>query len=170
MSRKRFFILLFFLVSVLIPLSLSAKDKKIVGLIEKVSLCPSNFVIHAKLDTGAELCSLNAPDMEQFRRNGEEWIRFDVTNREGKTITIEKRVVRIAKIKRKGQDDYPRPVIFLGICIADVYKEVEVTLADRRHFQYQMLIGTNYLSGSFIIDPSLNYTVDPKCKGSSSYE
>jgi len=113
---------------------------------------------------------LNVPEPEFFQRDGEKWVRFDITSRNGKTATIEKRVVRTAKIKRKGQGKQPRPVIFLGICIADVYKEVEVNLADRRSFEYQMLIGTNFLSGSFIIDPSLSYTVDPTCKGNSSYE
>lgn len=170
MPRKKFVFLVFFVVSFLIPLLLSAKDKKVVGLIEKASLSCSDLVMHAKLDTGAELSSLNAPEHELFRRNGEKWVRFDITNRQGKTITIEKRVVRTARIKRKGQADQPRPVIFLGICIADVYKEVEVTLADRTRFQYQLLIGTNYLSGSFIIDPSLNYTVEPKCKGNKENE
>ena len=140
-----------------------AEAKEVVGWIEKVRLCPGNLVVHAKLDTGADNCSLNAPKMDFFERGNEKWVRFDVTNRDGKTVTFERKVVRIAKIKRKGAKRQERPVIMLGICIGNVYKEVEVNLVNRSHYRYQMLIGRKFLRGDLLIDSSVKYTVEPKC-------
>jgi hypothetical protein len=153
------------LISVFVFSALSnAESKDVVGWIEKVRICPGNVVVHAKLDTGADNCSLNAPHIEFFHRGNDTWVRFDLTNREGKTVTFERKTVRIAKIKRKGAKCQERPVILLGICIGSVYKEVEVNLVDRSHYKYQMLIGRKFLKGDLLIDSSVKYTVEPQCK------
>jgi len=52
----------------------------------------------------------------------------------------------------------------LGICLGSVYKEVEVNLVDRSNFNYQLLIGRNYLANSFLVDPSLTFSTKSKCK------
>ena len=52
----------------------------------------------------------------------------------------------------------------LGICLGTIYKEVEVNLVDRSHFNYQLLIGRNFLIDSFLVDPSLTFSTKPKCK------
>lgn len=138
--------------------------KEVVGWIEKVRLWPGNLVVHAKLDTGADNCSLNAPQIDFFERGNEKWVRFDVINRDGKTVTFERKVIRIARIKRKGAKRQERPVIMLGICIGNVYKEVEVNLVDRNHYKYQMLIGRKFLKEGLLVDSSVKYTVEPKCR------
>jgi hypothetical protein len=58
-----------------------------------------------------------------------------------------------------------RPVIRLGICLGNVYKEVEVNLQDRSKFNYQMLIGRSYLKNSFLVDASATFTVETNCQG-----
>ena len=41
-----------------------AGEKTIVGWIEKVRIYPGNFVVHAKLDSGAEYSSLDAGNLQ----------------------------------------------------------------------------------------------------------
>jgi hypothetical protein len=141
--------------------------KHIVGWVETVSIYPRNMKIKAKLDTGAKNSSLNAKNLRQFKREGDTWVRFDLRNFKGRMETIEARVIRTAKIKQLGQEADSRPVIKLGICIGNNYKEAEVNLEDRRGFNYQMLIGRSYLKGEFIIDPGLTFTVKPNCRKGS---
>lgn len=138
--------------------------KEVVGWIEKVRVYPGNLVLHAKLDTGADNCSLNAPHIEYFERKNEKWVRFEAVNREGNTVTLERKLVRTARVKRKGAKHQERPVVLLGICIGNIYKEVEVNLVDRSHYKYQMLIGRKFLKGDLLIDSSVKYTLEPKCK------
>ncbi len=144
-----------------------AAQKQIVGWIEIVSIYPGNMKIKAKLDTGARNSSLNAKKLIEFERNGERWVRFDLTNWKGRIETFEAKVSRTAKIKQLGQEADSRQVIKLGICIGGTYKEVEVNLEDRSGFNYQMLVGRSFLKGSFIVDPELSFTIKPNCQGVS---
>lgn len=149
------------------PLFAVPQEKQIVGWIEYVGLYPGNLKIKAKLDTGARNSSLNATAIEKFNRNGETWIRFNIINWKDRTETFEAKIIRVAKIKQHNSEPEKRPVIQLEICLGKVLKEVEVNLVDRSNFIYQMLIGRSFLKDSFIIDPSLKFTVKPKCQGES---
>jgi hypothetical protein len=140
------------------------KDLQVVGWVERVSLFSTNLKIKAKLDTGARNSSINANHIEEFKRDGENWIRFKLKNWKGRTESIEARVIRMATIKQHGAKSATRPVIRLGICLGNVYKEVEVNLEDRSKFNYQMLIGRSYLKNSFLVDASTTFTIEPHCQ------
>jgi hypothetical protein len=136
-----------------------------VGWLEKVRIYPENLIIHAKLDTGARNSSLNAPHVHLFKRQGESWVRFDVTDRLGKTATLQRKVRRITKIKQHDRPSDLRPVVRLSICLGDTFKVVEVNLRDRSDFNYQMLIGRSFLKEDFVVDASVKFTKRPKCRG-----
>ena len=67
-------------ISIGMPMLAFAEEKHIAGWIERVSIYPGNIKIKAKLDTGAKISSLNAKNLEQFKRNGDTWVRFEVLN------------------------------------------------------------------------------------------
>jgi hypothetical protein len=155
---------------VLAPLA-AAGEKTVVGWIEKVRIYPGNFIVHAKLDSGAEYSSLDASNMQIFERDGKSWVRFDLEEkREGKKLTIERPLLRWAPIKRHNQEPQRRPVISLGLCLGTLYKETEVNLINRKNYQYRMLIGRKFMEGVVVIDPSAKYTVEPECKGPTPIE
>ncbi|MEJ2673446.1 MAG: RimK/LysX family protein [Deltaproteobacteria bacterium] len=142
----------------------AAQEKTVVGWIEKVRLYPGNFLVHAKLDSGAEYCSLDAQNLQVLARHGQKWVRFEVgEKREDKQITLERPLLRWAPIKRHNQKPARRPVIRLGVCLGRIYKETEVNLVNRENYQYRMLIGRKFMQGAVIIDPSARYTVAPHC-------
>jgi hypothetical protein len=70
----------------------------------------------------------------------------------------------MATIKQHGAESATRPVIRLGICLGNVYKEVEVNLQDRSKFNYQLLIGRSYLKNSFLVDASATFTIKTQCQ------
>jgi hypothetical protein len=143
--------------------ALLAGELQIVGWIEKVRLYPGNFLVHAKLDSGAEYSSLHAGNLKEFQRDGQRWVRFELTNRDGQKITMERPLLREATIKRHFLKSQKRPVIKLGVCLGKIYKETEVNLVDRSGFQYRMLIGRKFMEGSVAINPAAKYTVEPAC-------
>jgi len=144
------------------------KEKQVVGWVEHVTIHPENIKIKAKLDTGARNSSLNAANLVEFKRGGETYVRFDLTNWKGRTETIEAKVIRIAKIKQHNAEHELRPVIRIGICLKNTYKEVEVNLVNRSKFNYQMLIGRSFLKGDFVIDSSKTNTVKTNCTEGSA--
>lgn len=151
-------------------LTLKAQNKITIGRVEKVRIYPGNLIIRAKIDTGAKNSSLGCYDMSFFENNGEKWVRFSITNHKGKTIKLEQKVQRVAKIKDHFEKNQERPVIKLYICLGNLYKETEVNLIDRSGFIYQLLIGRSFITDDFIVDPSKKYTTKPKCKVKTVHE
>ncbi|MGK5092109.1 RimK/LysX family protein [Deltaproteobacteria bacterium TL4] len=147
---------------------LVAQPKITVGWLEMVRLYPGNLKLRAKMDTGARSSSLNAPLFEKFQREGADWVRFEVRERnkngKGKAVYLEKMIQSTIKIKRKGGGLEERPVVRMGICVGNVYKELDMNLLDRSNFNYQVLIGRGDLEKYFIIDPALTFTIKPKCQ------
>lgn len=143
--------------------SLQADEKAVTGWIEKVHILSDGLLFHAKIDTGADDSSLNAPDWKVTERDNEQWVHFTLKDSDGKLVELDKKLVRMAHIKRKGAADQERPVVNMGLCLGTVYKEVEVNLVDRSSFSYPMLIGRSYLNNQFLVDSSSKYLLKPAC-------
>ncbi len=156
--------------SLLLAATVSAGNKQIVGWVEKARISPGNLVVQAKMDSGADNSSLNVPDVVEFERNGEKWVRFELVNDQGQSVVIERRLVRTAKIKRHRGMRQQRPVVRMGICVGNYYKETEVNLVDRSNFKYPLLIGRSFMDDRLLIDPSTQFTLEPACGEQPSVE
>jgi hypothetical protein len=135
-----------------------------IGWVEMSRIHPGNMMFATKFDTGAKSSSINAHDIERFEKDGQQWVRFQVKNRKGAMMTLERPVVREVTIKRHGGKKELRPVVMLGICVGTTYAEAEVSLRDRTGFLYPLLAGRTYIAGRFAIDPERKFTRDPECK------
>lgn len=161
---QRFYNCCFFiLLLILFPDYSFAKDKTLIGWIEKVRIYPGDIEFKAKMDTGALTSSINAKNITEFEKDGEEWVRFDIVNKKNISTTLELPLVREAKIKRHFGKTQKRHVVLLGICLGKLYKETQVNLVDRHGFLYAMLIGRSFLRKDFVIDPAEQFTSSPKC-------
>ncbi|WP_339842328.1 ATP-dependent zinc protease [uncultured Halopseudomonas sp.] len=151
-----------------------ANQPNVYGLSEKTLFPELDLEVPAKLDTGAVTASLSAQNIQLFKRDGEDWVRFQLAvegAQEGKEL--EQPVVRISKIKRRAADipegetkDYTaRPVIEMAVCMGDKEENIEVNLTDRTSFSYPFLIGSTALEQfDAMVDPSLEYAVgSPAC-------
>ena len=152
------------LVFLCVPNMLAAKDKPIIGWIEPVLINPGNIVIQAKIDTGADNSSLHASDLEEFYRDGQNWVKFNLKDHVGKRHVVEQPIFRYTKIKRRGVESQKRAVILLQTCLGQQLKKVEVNLTDRKNYEYKMLIGRSFLKDSFLIDVDEKNTTQPSCK------
>lgn len=130
---------------------------------EKVRVYPSAMEFKAKLDSGAKTSSLNAFNIEEFKRDDQEWVRFTIQNWEKKKQTLERKIVRHVRIKEHDGGTQRRVVVKMGICLGTLYKEVDVNLVDRSHFTTGMLIGRSYMQSHVLIDPASTYTHTARC-------
>lgn len=144
-----------------------AESKRQIGWIENVTIYPGNLQFKAKIDTGALTSSINAKNIEEFEKDDEQWVRFEIHNKSGDTVELEMPVSREAIIKRHFGERQKRYVVRMDICLGDIHKETDVTLVDREGFLYALLIGRRYLKKHFIIDPAEQFTLEPACKNDS---
>lgn len=153
------------------PLSHGSSEdpgKVIAGWVEKISFGEKSLVIKAKLDSGAKTSSIHANNIEQFKRKGKRWVRFDLIleDANGKThsIHMEKPKARRVRIKSNDENvDDRRPVVELEFCFDGRPRKTEFTLAGRSDFIYDILLGREFLAGVAVIDPQSTFLTMAKC-------
>lgn len=141
----------------------TAAEPATVGWIERARLGMEGVVVSAKLDTGADNSSLHATDIRWASRDDGDWVTFDVTAEDGGKTRFERKVARVARVRRAGGALQKRPAILMGVCLGGVYRLTEVNLTDRSGLNYEFLIGRSFLAGHFMVDPARQNTVEPDC-------
>lgn len=153
-----------------------AEEPRLYGRYENIRVEPLSQVLPAKMDTGAMTASLSARDIEQFRRDGEDWVRFRLAVAGADDTLYEQPLLGISRIKTRAEEaggsasrrEPPRaerPIIGMQLCIGDQLREVEVNLTDRTHFSYPLLIGAETIRDlDAAIYPTEKYTAgQPAC-------
>jgi hypothetical protein len=132
------------------------RDLLVVGWQEMASL-PELGVpqVPVKLDTGAVSSSIHVENIKVFRRNQNEWVRFDLG--EGladpnEDCRCESQLLGFRRIQSSSGHRTLRPVIETMIRIAGFYWTIELTLASRPTMQFPVLIGRDALSGRCLVD------------------
>lgn len=142
------------------------KDKKtVLGWVEKVTLSGSDHTVKAKLDSGAKTSSVDAEIIKTFKRDGKKYVLYRVLLDDEVAETYESRIVRWVRIKDKKGGFIRRPVVKMQFCIGRKKLKGEVSLAERGHFIYPVLIGRNMLEkGKILVDTSKTFLAKPQCK------
>lgn len=139
---------------------------KVFGWVEKALLLPGHLPLHAKMDTGALTSSLDARDLERFRKDGRDWVRFVVEVQDDHDqphrMRYEREVQRDVLLRGAGGADH-RPAVLMQICIGNQVYEEQFTLRDRGDMKYPLLIGRRTIEHLGLIDVKQQFTVEPKC-------
>ncbi|MFS2161386.1 ATP-dependent zinc protease [Pseudomonas sp. Pseusp122] len=159
--------------SALLALPVMAAEPTLYGRYEYIAVPEIGATFQAKMDTGALTASLSARDIELFKRDGEDWVRFRLATKDADNKVFEHKVSRISKIKGRADGDEEdevidptkRPVVDLELCLGNQKHTVEVNLVDRSHFNYPLLIGAKALREfNAAVNPARRYTADkPDC-------
>lgn len=155
----------------LAPLSMAespgqrSADPVVLGFVETVFLGELKLQMSAKLDTGADTSSVYARDIKLFEKSrGDDWVRFRLIGDDGRTIRFEKNVVRFALIKTKRGGTIRRPVVLLDVCVGGLSGVAEFNLADRDQFDYDVLIGREFLASRILVDAGRRHLGDGACE------
>jgi len=138
---------------------------RVAGLIEKVVIGRPGVQFDAKLDTGADISSIDATQVKASRRQGKSYLDFTVVRSDGSRVQLSGPLVRHVRIRRGGAAVNRRPVVALELCLGTISRTVEVSLANREGLEYDVLVGTNFLKGHFMVDPMRTHVLTPKCRG-----
>jgi hypothetical protein len=116
-------------------------------------------MLKAKLDTGARSCSLHVDSLDVFERDAATWLRFGVCTgrsrlhpRQCEAPALDRRVVTDTGGRRT-----ERWFIRSEIQLAGHRFLAEISLSDRQHMLFPMLLGRTALQGRFLVDPAQSY-------------
>ncbi len=134
------------------------------GYLENVQIGNLALELKGKLDTGADTSSIHARDVEVYKRGKRDnWVRFRLVGRGGRSIRYDQNVIRFVQIKTKVGGTIRRPVIRMPICVGGVSGRAEINLADRAEFEYDVLVGREFLANRIIVDPGQTFTAGRAC-------
>ncbi len=141
-------------------------EKVTLGRVEEVILLPWGARLRAKIDTGAQKSSLHATEITAVASDPQQrtqpLVRFS-TILGGKPRRLEAPLLGHAEVKATEGPEEVRPVVAIAVCIDGIQKSTPVTLNDRSHLQYKMIIGRETLAGEFVVDVEHKLLTRPEC-------
>ncbi len=134
------------------------ESKAIIGEVEYVFISSLDIRLKARIDTGAKTSSIHAVDIREFERDGEKWVKFKLLDNNKNLTQKALPIHRIVRIKQESDTKSDRRyVVNMKLKLGDLEQLVEVSLNDRSHLNYPVLIGRNFLRGLFIVDVSKKF-------------
>jgi hypothetical protein len=158
------------LAALLLSSTAYADSPQVLGWVEKGLIFPEKVAVKFKLDTGALTSSMHAENIERFKKNGDEWVRFtveleDIDSKKDVRTRLEREMVRDIKVRGAGGAE-ERPVVMMKVCLGDRMYQEQFSLNDRDKMNYPVLIGRRTLEKVGLVDSSKTFTTEPNCTDS----
>ncbi|MBW4933189.1 ATP-dependent zinc protease family protein [Marinobacter sp. F4206] len=148
------------------------------GFVEWVVMNDTGLRLKARLDTGAKTSSLHAVNVEEFKKDNEEWVKFQLPlgdhedqpsegdlEHEDVVLEFERPIHRTVLIKRKGAPSQRRYVVNMEFCIAGTIHETQFSLTDRGNFSYPILLGRRFMrDDNILIDSADSFIAELDCE------
>ncbi len=136
-------------------------EKRLVGALELCDLPKLAITdLNIRVDTGATTSSLHVDNIDEFEKEGELWVSFDIhpdIHNVAKIVRREAKVVAQKKVKSSTATRERRYTIDTPIVMAGETWEIQLTLTDRSEMTYLMLLGREAMAGRFVVDPEHEY-------------
>ncbi len=116
--------------------------------------------IKARVDSGAKTSALHAINIAPFKKEGQNWVKFDINPIQNNVKTVihceaplvDKRIVKSSSGFRE-----ERYVIQTNLEIGNSNWLIEMTLTNRDSMGFRMLLGREAMSGRVLVDPEQQY-------------
>ena len=135
-------------------------DLPLIGWRERLSLPDLGLrSIKVKIDTGARTSALHVAWLEEFKQDGQTWLRFAVDTIRGKSspVICEARGLERRDVTDSGGHVTARWFIRTAIDISGTRFDAEINLTNRGNMLFPMLLGRSALRGRFVVDSSRSY-------------
>ena len=118
--------------------------------------------IKARIDSGAKTSSIQATDITPYKKNRENWVRFNIqplTENRSISIECEAKVIGSRIVKSSSGIPEKRYVIKSHVTMGEDTWEIELTLADRDNMEFKMLLGRQAMESRIVVNPSEEYVL-----------
>ena len=138
------------------------RQKRVVGWKEHAAL-PDLKVkdVIAKMDTGANLASIDASEIKYSTKGGVKHVNFKIMKRNNTVKKTSAPLAGFKRIKSSNGDVERRPYIKTTLLVDGISKKIELTLTDRGPMDYTMLIGRKALGRRWVVNPSVSFLTKP---------
>ncbi|MGM0556668.1 MAG: ATP-dependent zinc protease [Myxococcota bacterium] len=116
--------------------------------------------IKAKVDTGARSSALHAIRIEEFERDGDDWVRFQVHPKQrdaSETVACEYPVHDRRSVRSSVGHQQNRIVIRPKVEVMGRAFPIDLTLTNRDAMGFRMLLGREATRGRFLVDPGASF-------------
>ncbi len=116
--------------------------------------------IKVKIDTGARTSALHALNIERFKANGADMVRFDVQplqRNNSLMVKAEAPLIDIRAVSDSGGHTENRYVISAHLQMGPMDEVIDVTLTERKSMLFRMLIGRTALADNVLVNPAASY-------------
>lgn len=130
---------------------------EVVGYIESVDLSEIElFDLDAKIDTGADSCSIHCDDIK-VEGDVVSFLLHDEVHEayHGKKITLP--IFKIKRVKSSNGKSEERIFIKSSLKLGCKTYDAEISLSNRENMKYPMLIGRRFMSRRYLVDVSHKY-------------
>ena len=148
------------------------------GFVEWVVMNDTGLRLKARLDTGAKTSSLHAVNVEEFKKDDQKWVKFQIPLADHKDHTaegdinhkeiileLERPVERTVLIKRRGAPSQRCYVVTMDFCFAGTSHKTQFSLTDRGNFSYSVLLDRRFMGDdNLLIDPADNFIAAKECE------
>ncbi|MBL6998546.1 MAG: ATP-dependent zinc protease [Gammaproteobacteria bacterium] len=132
---------------ILIAVSAVNAEKLIIGPTALVVIQEASISFNARVDTGAGTTSIHAKNI----RIANGMVDYTIINQSGTEARLSSRVVREGVVKNAEVRE-TRVFVYLNIQHQGQTRQTLVNLNDRSKSSYKLLLGRNWLTGSYLVD------------------
>lgn len=140
---------------------ISSANKILLGALEKCNLPDlgiSNLVM--RVDTGATTSSLHVENVEEFKKEKDLWISFDIHPDVYDVVKITRHSSKVdarRRVKSSTATLERRYLIETTLAIGKHSWPIKITLTDRSEMTYLMLLGREAMADKILVDPSAEF-------------
>jgi ribosomal protein S6--L-glutamate ligase len=130
------------------------RKKIIIGRVEWITLVAPDIPLRARVDTGAQTCSLHAESITEKEIDGERYVEFTTIDEKGKPHRLMKKVVEETRVRSTSGRSEKRYVVEMTLRFGEKKMTVGVNLNNRKKLRHRFLVGRNLLLGQYVVDVS----------------
>jgi len=116
--------------------------------------------LKAKIDTGAQTSAIHTSDVEEFARDGSDWVRFTVhpwQDSDLDAVVVERPVHDRRTVRSSSGHSEDRLVVLMDVSLCGRTVPAQITLTSRDEMVFRMLIGREALRQGYVVDPAASY-------------
>ncbi len=137
-----------------------ALQKIIIGRVEWIKTTDPEVKFRARIDTGAQTCSIHADKITEVSKEGVPYVEFVTTDEQGERHSFLKKIIKTTIVKSTSGASRKRYVIKLDLLFGGRQISTNVNLNNRTHLKHNFLVGRNLLLGDYIVDVSQSRLLD----------
>lgn len=116
--------------------------------------------IKVKLDTGAKTSSLHAFQISTFKKNNQDWVKFDLHPLQDNDTFIKTCMCPIIDyrwITSSNGQSQQRYIISTSVKLGPLFWPIDISLANRDEMGFRMLLGRDAIKKNLLVDAGRSY-------------